>query len=70
MSGEKILIVDDEWEIGDILKLHFEEEGYVSVAVQSVDAALKEFKKGSFASLRAVQPIVIKYQTYTNISAA
>ena len=41
MSGEKILIVDDERAIADLLKLHLEEEGYVILAAQSVDKALK-----------------------------
>jgi DNA-binding response OmpR family regulator len=46
MSGAKILIVDDERAIADILKLHFEEEGYVTLAAQSVDKALKILEQG------------------------
>lgn len=46
MSGKKILIVDDEWEIGDILRLHLGLEGYVPQSVQSVDEALKAIEKG------------------------
>lgn len=48
MSGEKILIVDDERAIADLLKLHLEEEGYVTVSTQSVDKALKALDQGSF----------------------
>lgn len=46
MSGEKILIVDDERAIADLLKLHLEEDGYVILTAQSVDKALKELEKG------------------------
>ncbi|MDD5225832.1 MAG: response regulator [Candidatus Omnitrophica bacterium] len=46
MSGEKILIVDDERSITDLLKLHLEEEGYVTVTAQSVDKALKALDQG------------------------
>jgi DNA-binding response OmpR family regulator len=47
MSEEKILIVDDERSITDLLKLHLEEEGYVTVAAQSVDKALKVLDQGA-----------------------
>ncbi|MEI7751049.1 MAG: response regulator [Candidatus Omnitrophota bacterium] len=46
MSGEKILIVDDEPSIGDLLKIHFSEEGYTVLAAPSVDKALEMLKKG------------------------
>ena len=46
MSGEKILIVDDERAIVDLLKLHLEEEGYVILAAASVDKALKTLDQG------------------------
>jgi DNA-binding response OmpR family regulator len=46
MSGEKILIVDDEPSIGDLLKIHFSEEGYTVVTAPSVDKALEVLKKG------------------------
>ena len=47
MSGEKILIVDDERAIADLLKLHLEEEGYVVLTAPSVDKALKALEQGS-----------------------
>lgn len=40
MSGKKILIVDDEPSIGELLKIHFSEEGYKILTAQSVDEAL------------------------------
>jgi len=40
MSGAKILIVDDDRSIADLLKLHLEEEGYAVLTAQSVDKAL------------------------------
>lgn len=40
MSGAKILIVDDDRSIADLLKLHLEEEGYAVLTAQSVDRAL------------------------------
>ena len=46
MAGEKILIVDDERAIADLLKLHLEEEGYVILTAQSVDKALKLLEQG------------------------
>ena len=46
MSGEKILIVDDERSITDLLKIHLEEEGYVILTAQSVDKALKALEQG------------------------
>lgn len=46
MSGEKILVVDDERAITDLLKLHLEEEGYVIVVAQGVDKALKALEQG------------------------
>ncbi len=46
MSGENILIVDDEPSIGDFLKIHFSEEGYAIATAQSVDKALAMLKKG------------------------
>jgi len=46
MSGEKILIVDDERAIADLLKLHLEEEGYVILTALSVDGALKTLDAG------------------------
>lgn len=46
MAGEKILIVDDERSITDLLKLHLEEEGYATVSAQSVDRALKALGQG------------------------
>lgn len=49
MSGErirKILIVDDDPEIREILQLHLTNEGYLVLTVESVDKALKELRKG------------------------
>ena len=46
MSGEKILIVDDERAITDLLRLHLEEEGYATLTATSVDKALKILKQG------------------------
>ena len=46
MSGEKILIIDDERAITDLLRLHLEEEGYTVLAATSVDQALKMLKQG------------------------
>jgi DNA-binding response OmpR family regulator len=46
MSGEKILIVDDERAITDLLKLHLEEEGYAVLTALGVDKALKALEQG------------------------
>jgi DNA-binding response OmpR family regulator len=46
MSGKKILIVDDEPNLLDFLRIRFSEEGYTPKTAESVEEALEVLKEG------------------------
>jgi DNA-binding response OmpR family regulator len=45
MSGEKILVIDDEFELGEIVRDYLEEEGYKVYIAMDGEEGLKYFKR-------------------------
>ena len=48
MSGRRIMVIDDEFVIGKMIKLHFEEDGYEVEIFLNAEPALARIKEADF----------------------
>jgi len=48
MSGQKIMVIDDEFVIGKMIKLHFEQDGYEVETFLNASPALTRIKEEKF----------------------